>query len=133
MDRLEKNEAESYTYYVGVGELYGDTVQTVLFKQTLSEDQLGSLFVSIGMLLVCRNFEDIEEIAEDNAINLTNISDLKCNIFKVISPKKYDAAMQSIEDNKIDWEDFLVNNGKEITVQCVFRLDPERNIVCGVE
>lgn len=133
MDELEKNKAESYTYYVGVGELYGDTVQTVLFKQTLSEDQLGSLFVSIGMLLVCRNFEDIEEIAEDNTINLTNISGLKCNIFKVTSPKKYDAAMQSIEDNKIDWEDFLVNNGKEITVQCVFRLDPERNIVSGME
>lgn len=133
MDRFEKDRTESYTYYVGVGELYGDTVQTVLFKQTLSEDQLGSLFVSIGMLLVCRNFEDIEEIAEDNTINLTGISGLRCNIFKVTSPKKYDAAMQSIEDNKIDWEDFLANNGKEITVQCVFRLDPERNIACGVE
>lgn len=133
MDRLEKNEAESYTYYVCVGELYGDTVQRVSFEQSLSKDQLESLFVSTAMSLVYRNFDDIEEIAEDNAINLTNISGLRCNIFKVTSLKKYDIAMQSIEDNQIDWEDFLVNNGKTITVQCVLRLDPERNIVCEVE
>lgn len=133
MNGLEKNEAESYTYYVCVGELYGDTVQRVSFEQSLSKDQLESLFVSTSMSLVYRNFEDIEEIAEDNAINLTNISGLKCNIFKVTSPKKYDVAMQSIEDNKMDWEDFLVNNGKDMTVQCVLWLDQERNVVCGME
>jgi len=133
MDRFEKNGTETYTYYVCVGELYGDTVQRVSFEQSLSKDQLESLFVSTAMSLVYRNFDDIEEIAEDNAINLTNISGLRCNIFKVTSLKKYDIAMQSIEDNQIDWEDFLVNNGKTITVQCVLRLDPERNIVCGVE
>lgn len=133
MDRFEKNGTETYTYYVCVGELYGDTVQRVSFEQSLSKDQLESLFVSTAMSLVYRNFDDIEEIAEDNAINLTNISGLRCNIFKVTSLKKYDIAMQSIEDNQIDWEDFLVNNGKTITAQCVFRLDPERNIACGVE
>lgn len=133
MDRFEKNGTETYTYYVCVGELYGDTIQRVSFEQSLSKDQLESLFVSTAMSLVYRNFDDIEEIAEDNAINLTNISGLRCNIFKVTSLKKYDIAMQSIEDNQIDWEDFLVNNGKTITAQCVLRLDPERNIVCGAE